>query len=112
MKTLLLCCAAALIPFAAHAQSSIQDDVSGNNGAPPAALADDPGFATQFRCPESYSDADQRRMATENYLNWASRTHPEWRVDETLNYRTSLLKMNGCSATLDSEVTNLPQVDR
>jgi hypothetical protein len=113
MKIAVFCCAAALLPVTVWAQASAPtDDYSGTNGAPPPSLAADPGYAGTFQCPESFASDEQRRSATKDYLAWASRTHPEWRVDETLSYRTSLLQMHGCNASLDTEVTNLPQVDR
>ena len=101
---------AALASSAAQAQSEPLDS-AGPMNAPPA-IATDPGYGEQFRCPESYPDEDSRLAATERYLAWASRAHPGWRVDDTMNYRTTLLRANNCHATLDSEVGNEPHTAR
>lgn len=110
MRTLLLSGVLALAPLAAFAQSAPLDPATPMT--PPPALATDPGYADQFRCPESFPDEDSRLAATERYLAWANRAHPDWRVDDTMNYRTTLLRANNCHATLDSEVGNQPHVAR
>jgi hypothetical protein len=110
MRTLLFSTVLALAPLAGFAQSAPLDPAAPMN--PPPALATDPGYADQFRCPESFPDEDSRLAATERYLAWANRVHPDWRVDDTINYRTTLLRANNCQATLDSEVGNQPHVAR
>ena len=102
---------AAALPFAALAQSQPPLDPAAPEGAPPA-IATDPGYGGLFRCPESYPDEDSRLAATERYLAWANRDHPNWRVDDTMNYRATLLRANNCRATLDSEVANEPHTAR
>jgi hypothetical protein len=111
MRTLLLSSFLAFARLAALAQSAPQLDPAGPANPPPA-IALDPGYAEQFRCPESFPDEDSRLAATERYLAWANRAHPDWRVDDTMNYRTTLLRANNCQATLDSEVGNQPHVAR
>ncbi len=71
--------------------------------------AGDPGYVDAFRCPGSYPDEASRREATVAYLRWARETHPQWRVEETLNYRTHLLEAHQCDQTLDDMIHNSPQ---
>lgn len=69
----------------------------------------DPGYADSFQCPETYPDYPSQRAATTAFLKWARESHPEWRVEQTLNYRTALMQAYQCNQTLDDMVTNSPK---
>jgi len=94
----------AIVSGVVLAQSS-EAPVSAESG-----LIGDPGYAGSFRCPESYPDEASRRAATTSYLHWARETHPEWRVEQTLNYRNTLLQAHQCDQTVDDMVTNTSQL--
>jgi hypothetical protein len=106
MRHLLLVSALAFVSASALAQTD-----SSEPSAPPA-IATDPGYSSQFRCPESYPDEDSRRIATKQYLDWASQAHPGWRVDDTMNYRETLLRAHSCTETLNTQVDNEPHTPR
>ncbi len=71
-------------------------------------LANDPGYASQFQCPESLASDEARRLADDRFLQWASRAHPDWRVEDTMNYRLALLQAKQCRETLNSMVNDQP----
>jgi hypothetical protein len=60
----------------------------------------DAQFNSQFRCPETIGDADERSAAVAGFVHWAKKQHPEWSVIELVQARIALLERHRCDETL------------
>ena len=64
------------------------------------AAVPDAGYSKSFQCPESLPTKEAREEAVLKFIAWAQQAHPEWTVEEFVEYRTQLLVDHHCDATL------------
>lgn len=61
----------------------------------------DTGYSTSFECPESLPNKAARDEAVRKFIVWAQAAHPEWTIEEFVDYRMKLLVAHKCTATLE-----------
>jgi hypothetical protein len=61
----------------------------------------DTGYSKSFECPESLPNKAARDEAVRNFIAWARAAHPDWTLEEFVDYRMRLLVTHKCTATLE-----------
>lgn len=61
----------------------------------------DTGYSMSFQCPESLPTKEAREEAVSKFIAWAQAAHPDWTIEQFVDYRMKLLVAHKCTATLE-----------
>jgi hypothetical protein len=62
--------------------------------------ASDTEFAAAFRCPETLANDAERNQANEQFSAWLRSHHPNWNLQQVVQFRAELLSEHHCQTAL------------
>jgi hypothetical protein len=62
--------------------------------------ASDTEFAAAFRCPETLANDAERNQANDQFSAWLHNHHPNWSLQQVLQFRAELLSEHHCQTAL------------
>jgi hypothetical protein len=62
--------------------------------------ASDAQFSAAFRCPETLANDAERNQANDQFSAWLHNHHPDWSLQQVLQFRAGLLSEHHCQTAL------------
>jgi hypothetical protein len=90
----------------AQNNSDSQNNSDVQNSVRPITNLTEAEFNSQFRCPETYSNDEERKQALDDMLKWYASHHKTTTIASITSFRMQLLEEHNCSETLKNIAAN------